>query len=108
MRKLKQQHKGSSRLGDKVCKVLSTYKGNTQTYYTELRIQIRVSNTELELCHAIDYVFYFVEFGEVRYVHMLIHHRTDTQDFNMLLSALCSESPGSEFGDGSLANAFTA
>lgn len=39
----------------------------------------------LEHCHTIDYVFYFVDFGKLRYVHMLIHHTIDTQYFNMFL-----------------------
>lgn len=46
--------------------------------YCELRLQNLLIDSTLEQCHEIDYVFHFLEFGELKYVHMSIHHIVDS------------------------------
>lgn len=42
----------------------------------------------MQQSHAIDCMFHFVEFGELSYVHMLIHHAIDTySEFQWALSS---------------------
>lgn len=36
--------------------------------HSELKIEILLNDDTLEQCHTIDYVFHFLEFGELRYV----------------------------------------
>jgi hypothetical protein len=45
----------------------------TKGLYAKLTIQILFKFTTLEQCHIITCIFHFVEFKELRYMHMLIH-----------------------------------
>ena len=57
--------------------------------YVELRVQITF-NATLEQCHTTDYMLHFVEFEELKYVRMLIHHTIDTCSESQWASALSS------------------
>jgi hypothetical protein len=46
--------------------------------YSELRIQILLNGATLEQCHNVTYMFHFMEFKHLKYVHVLIHYTTDT------------------------------
>ena len=41
--------------------------------YSELRIWILLKDA-LEQCHIIDYMFHFIDFGELRHMSWLINH----------------------------------
>lgn len=41
--------------------------------YSELRIQILLNGATLEQCHNVTYMFHFMEFKHLKYVHVLIH-----------------------------------
>ena len=46
--------------------------------YIKLRINILLIDANLKQCHTMDCVFHLIELGELRFVHMLIHHTVDT------------------------------
>ena len=50
----------------------------------------------LQQCHTIDYMLYFVELGELRYVCMLMHHTIDACSEFQCASALDSEKDNSK------------
>lgn len=49
-----------------------------ETQYVELRIWILLIDAKLKQCHTMDFMFHFIEFGEVKYVHRLIHSTIDS------------------------------
>ena len=64
--------------------------------YAELRIQILFKDATSEQCHTISYMFYYIEFGKLQYVLMLIHHTMDTYPKFQWASALSSKKVDSE------------
>ena len=56
-----------------------------------------VNNTRYKVkCYTLDCVFHFIEFGKLRYVHMLIYHTVDTSSELQWVYALNSEWEASE------------
>jgi hypothetical protein len=64
--------------------------------YFELSIQILLHDAILGQCQTVDYVFHFIEFGELRHVHMSIHHTIDAHSEFQRAFALNSEKDDSE------------
>lgn len=64
--------------------------------YIELIIQILPMDAPLQQCHPIDFMFYFVEFGELRYICVWMRHTTDARSEFQWASAMNSEKDNSE------------
>jgi hypothetical protein len=62
---------------EKIPQRLKNSTGNPKIQFIELRIEIMI-DANLEQCHTIDCIFHFIEFGELRYVHITTHHSVDT------------------------------